>query len=399
MDGKTCSRRSSTGETPVLLVSNRRRGISLLEVMLALALSAIVLGVLWAAVDIHARTVDRGRAAIEQGQLARTLLRKIADDLRSTIVFLPADVSGLAEYITEAGVPGGSDAILGSGDDTEGVSDVIGTGESSSDAESTAEGSSDTGATDGASDLESDGGSLLSGGASDLISQAAGDAGQQLADSLTPTEVPGLFGNQFTLQVDVSHLPRVDQYQTAMNAPTDGPRDQTSDVKTVAYFVIPPNATGASGRAPGLYRREVDRAITKWASTQGSISTLDAAATPIAPEVTAIEFRYFDGSTWTATWDSNAAGGPPLAVEIAIALATQPTAPVSSTWLGGSSTPQTQQVHEQIYRLVVHLPGATLAQGTTGVTGATDTGVDGDTGTTSSDTTSNSSAEGTNNAR
>src|SRR4051812_34991906 len=76
-------RKTSSASTQVGLYA--RRGFSLLEVMLAMLLSAALLAVLWTALSLHLRAFDSGRFEIERSQLARAVLRKIETDLRRTV--------------------------------------------------------------------------------------------------------------------------------------------------------------------------------------------------------------------------------------------------------------------------------------------------------------------------
>lgn len=46
-----------------------------------------------------------------------------------------------------------------------------------------------------------------------------------------------------------------------------------------------------------------------------------SAAQMLAPEVAAINFRYFDGMMWQQVWDSDAVGRLPRAVEVTVILA------------------------------------------------------------------------------
>jgi prepilin-type N-terminal cleavage/methylation domain-containing protein len=62
-----------------------RPGFTLLEILLALALMVVVLGLLGMAVDVHVRVADASRNGVQEMQSARLLLRQIADDLRSAI--------------------------------------------------------------------------------------------------------------------------------------------------------------------------------------------------------------------------------------------------------------------------------------------------------------------------
>ena len=58
----------------------------------------------------------------------------------------------------------------------------------------------------------------------------------------------------------------------------------------------------------------------EFADIEADIDTLAEAAEVIAPEVVSLQFRYFDGLTWQAEWDSAAMQRLPNAVEITLGL-------------------------------------------------------------------------------
>jgi hypothetical protein len=170
-------------------------------------------------------------------------------------------------------------------------------------------------------------------------------------------------GGQNWLQVDVSHLPRPDQYafmqNMALNAGGGGAaannasassssagnaaagnasasgamtsRDRISEMKTVYYFLagqgggagqMPPGLTaGMTGNQQGLMRREADRAVTAWTMYGGGSAGMGPALEALAPEIESLSFQYFSGSAWTTTWDSRVNYCLPRAVEIRITLA------------------------------------------------------------------------------
>jgi prepilin-type N-terminal cleavage/methylation domain-containing protein len=68
-------------------------GFTLLEVLLALALGALLMLAIGLAIDIHLRLVRTGRTEVERAQLARALLSRIAHDLRSTVQYSKASQS------------------------------------------------------------------------------------------------------------------------------------------------------------------------------------------------------------------------------------------------------------------------------------------------------------------
>jgi len=306
--------------------------MTLLEVMLALALTALVLIAVGMAIDFHLRVVDVRRTGVEQAQLARAVLRMMADDLRSAVRDEPADFSGAAELASDT-----------AGDNVDELEGLI-------------EGSG--------------------------LDEPAEDQTQDIAGSATPTSEPGLYGNQYELLVDVTRPPRVDQFAVVLSADADGgPLDVPSDVKSVAYYLLEDldqadrerasitetagtanrpasQALSSPGRGRGLVRRSLSRAVAEWAEANGNLASLDRNAQVLAPEVVALQFRYFDGTEWLDEWNSKEEGGLPVAVEIAIAIESledgdRPRA-LSSASLDANKTEQ----GDVIYRLTVHLPAA-----------------------------------------
>lgn len=67
------------------MIGRPAQGFTLLEVILALGMTGLILVALGMAIDFHFRVLDTGRAHVEEGQLARVLLRRIADDLRAAV--------------------------------------------------------------------------------------------------------------------------------------------------------------------------------------------------------------------------------------------------------------------------------------------------------------------------
>ena len=154
---------------------------------------------------------------------------------------------------------------------------------------------------------------------------------------LFPT-TPGLYGNQYELQLDVSRLPRFDEYQKMMADPTEGLADIPSDVKTVTYYmanqqaaVVPidgvetlssdiSTSTDPDLVGRGLVRRQLDRAVAQYAQTNGLLTAAQSAGELIAPEVVSIEFQYYDGIEWLFEWDTETEEGLPVAIQIQLVM-------------------------------------------------------------------------------
>jgi hypothetical protein len=166
---------------------------------------------------------------------------------------------------------------------------------------------------------------------------------------------PGLYGNATQLQIDVSRLPRMDQYrfsnqtgssQTNQSA-SSMPVDRLSDVKNVTYYLYGESFSSGAGEASssnfGLIRREVDRASSVASSEQNQTGGLSEGDILLASEVKSIEFLYFDGSDWLDYWDSSVQGSLPSAVEITLKISRPPKK--------NDPTPD-----PGVYRLVVSIP-------------------------------------------
>lgn len=72
-----------------------RRGFSLIELVLAIALSIALAALLGMAIDLHLVRLDSSRTSIEQAQIARSILDRIAADLRATTTAPSQDMSEL----------------------------------------------------------------------------------------------------------------------------------------------------------------------------------------------------------------------------------------------------------------------------------------------------------------
>jgi len=298
-----------------------RDAFTLLEILLALMLTSLLLVVLSMAIDFHLRVAEKGRVEVEEGQLARVLLHRIADDLRNAVAPAAEQEGGSASAVEE--------------------------------------------------------------GAQEIVDQFDTPISSP-SESVVASGTPGLYGEIDWLQVDVLRLPRLDQYYQAEEYyQSEQPSSSTvpdvlSAVKTVTYYLLQPGegslvtTDAGTEEATGLVRRELDRAVTVWTDEQGQLDQTLLETAPIAPEVVAIEFLYFDGAEWIESWDSQELGGLPLAVQISLAFA--PADGESDDQLDTWATTDFQQLAEEgqtaIYRLIVHLPNGKAVSTTEGGTDA-----------------------------
>ena len=283
-----------------------RYGFTLVEVLLSLALTAVVAGIIGGLVQVYLTNQNIGRDRVKQTQLARALLNMIADDIRTVVRNQSFDTAGLSELLSGGQQSGGGAATGASG---------------------TAAGAS--GAATGA--MPAAGGSASAG---------TGANSSTSSEASTPTVAalpPGIYGTSTSIEIDISRLPRPDEYVPMEQDVVNGTvADMPSDIKTVAYFVqskrtdgvrdplatevdIRAKSISADGAAGGLVRRSLDRAITLFAYEQGTTDSLQRTGELLAPEVVAIEFEYFDGQLWQSEWDSSVQGLP-LVVRITLAM-------------------------------------------------------------------------------
>ena len=268
--------------------SSMRRGLTLMELLISLVMTGVILVLVSTAMDLQMRSLAERRNYAEEAQLARSVLRRIADDLRSAVQYSSVDVEAGLEGLDASSLIGG---LAGGGmGDLGGLADA-----------------------------------LLGGMSGDLTNPT-----ENLSSSVEPPPIPGLYGNQYELQVDISRLPRVEEYHALFYR--DDPLalvDIPSDVKTVTYFVRSGEQQLAlhsdslfedEVMTGGLMRRHLDRAVTHFAASVGNLDGLIKKEQLLAPEVVGVEFKYFDGISpeWLLEWDTDLMQGLPVAVSITL---------------------------------------------------------------------------------
>jgi type II secretory pathway pseudopilin PulG len=342
-------------------------GFTLLEILLVFGLLVVLLGALAMAIDLHLRVAQLSRQRVEEAQLARVILQRIADDLRAAVPPETMDVRTLSQTLT---------SLLRASPETLELAQELGgspgTGQDS--ASSAGAASSSRGTSEGSQSSSSDSSS----------SESTEEEGESETSEVVlgvPRSVPGIFGGPDWLQVDVSRLPRPDEYGayllTGTTGSSAGEWNRLSEVKTVLYGLMIPGSTMSISqtRVPaevwGLYRDEVDRAIGALASEQNVLDQKVRANLPLAPEVVYLEFWYFDGFQWYDSWDSEAQGGLPLAVEVVIGL------DMSRGLIANSpgSLEREEIINEPatLYRMVIQLPVARATEEVSGTTEETGT--------------------------
>ena len=273
-------------------------GFTLLEMVLSLALSLIILGMISYALNFFTIEVDRSDREIRRTMLAAALMQMIEDDLAGALRPKPLDTSALEELLSST---------------AQGAASMGGA----------AAGGDDTSDTDDASAPPDD----STTGDSDVLTDDTLETG----DTLGTLVEPGLIGNQFQLQFDTSRLPRLEEYTNIIDDETFSTVvDVPSDMKTVTYYVQQAGAMSVQDQAAklnnqtdssvnqggGLVRRSIDRAATQFSMNNGNLTTLMQTGDVLAPEVVAIEFSYWDGLLWQIEWDSDLTDSLPLAIKV-----------------------------------------------------------------------------------
>jgi type II secretory pathway pseudopilin PulG len=385
-----------------VLKTNDRGGYTLLELLLALALTILVSGLIGMLLQIYYRTSELSQAEVQQAQVARNLLRMIADDIRSVVRYQEFDDSTLSSVLS-ASAGGGSGGASG-GDSSGAASGGSATGGASTGGASSG-GASMGGATMGGSpSLGSSGGSSgssstgsSSSGSSSSSMASSDSTGEEsaantsdMAASTSPPPTPGLYGNQYELMIDVSRLPRPDQYYSLQSTSLDMQMsDIPSDIKSVLYYVqasgsssgiqdplqsgsltgiqVEAEAAASVTAGGGMVRRQLDRSITQWANSQGQSDRLLRTGEMLAAEVVSLEFSYYDGTQWLTQWDSSTQNLP-LVVKIQIAMQdprVAKTQPLSAgTPVSTMAPDQLQTYGIRVYELSVAIPGAQLMEST-----------------------------------
>jgi hypothetical protein len=266
-----------------------------LEVLLASAIGVLLMGALYVAVDVQLRHAQAGRDVIEQSNLARNLVNRIAGDIRLSVgptIPAPSKSSGGSASSPAAG---------GTGTGSPGASPAI---SSSSPATSPSSGT----------------------GAVQFNLGVQGDANRLI---LSISRVPR----------ELNFIPDAD----------NGGQPAVSDLRRISYWLA-----GSSDAPRGLAWQEVKVVTSDDAMAAVPPDVPDDSFQIIAEEVKSLTFSYFDGTSWQDSWDGTAPGadgstplGPPLAVAITIGIAT----PGS-----GNRSPNDQPL--KTYRHVVAIPTA-----------------------------------------
>jgi len=246
-----------------------RRGYTLLEVLLASAISIMLLGALYVAFDLTLRQTDAGREAVAKGDLSRAIVNRMTIDFTGCIG--PMQVKsggGVPATTTAAATPTTPSATV----------------------------------------------------AADAIAVADTSA-LTLPEGTAAADVPfqgGLVGNDKQITLFVSRVPTALVNPELAMAVAASAKTLPPDLRRVTYYL------GSSG---GLCRQE-----KPYVTADGVRNSIDPdrsqeADDLISDEVLDMTVEYFDGSAWQTEWtgsdltdDEQSVKGPPRAIRMTLVI-------------------------------------------------------------------------------
>lgn len=289
----------------------QRGGYSLLELLLAMALLVVVMSAIAGAINVYMVQVAKQQARVERELVSRNALTMIANDIRAALQHKATDFAGLNTLLKTHALMLAQE----SGTEEEDIDPV----------------------------LEEEGDAVL--------------------DEEEVSFRPTMLGTSNAIMIDISRLPRLDQYNPLLEKPS-ATESTISDIKSIAYFFsaqkggYDPNVVRRKDEITGgMYRREIDRAVANFRGDESLQIRPDEFAELVASEVAEIGFKYFDGDNWVNQWNSEEEGGFPTAIEISLIVDPRRTSASSTTYQYNGFD---QALMEQ-HRLTVFLPMAELA--------------------------------------
>ncbi len=332
------------------LRNSLRSAFTLLEVILTLSMAVVLMSLVGATLQFYATNMNVRDTDVRRVHLATSVMQMIADDLRASLYGVSFDASALEEILTTSTQSQGGDAAAA--------------------------------VTGGGATEPTDDSTLTEVASTDLVA------------STTSLSQPGMIGNQFQIQFDISRLPRLEQWNQTLSATPGVLADVPSDVKTVTYYVQAPgtiagvtdplqgflpssDAGDQAVAAGGLVRRELDRAASNWAMNSGGLTGLLLTGDLIASEVLAISFEYFDGTIWQLDWNSDELESMPKAIRITLTMSDE------SAVVDPASLAVGTVLGTRTFTHIVQLPVGSVGSSTTETTAETSTSTDITTGTTS----------------
>ncbi|BBO32393.1 hypothetical protein PLANPX_2005 [Lacipirellula parvula] len=325
-------------------------GFTLMEIVLALALTSVVTYLLMTAVELFVIRIETSRGRVESSQIARTILDQMADDIASLRIDPPR---AAASPGSGSGAGGGTQA--GGGGGSAGASQGAASGQGGAGGAGTAGGQAGAGNAGGVGSGSATGG-----------------------NALAPATLHGIFGNAEELRIDRA-APQNWARASREVDPTE-PAAVGDFPRTVRYYLG--EGTGQTSQelakqgvtveeeptanAAGLYREVIPTtALADDSDPLASPASREGARVELlAPEVVKLEFHYFDGQQLVDEWDVAEDGGLPKGVEILLTI-NQPDYGPQSDAEQQRRTQTGQNYREKdlvVYRRFVRIPAANPPQ-------------------------------------
>ncbi len=317
----------------------RTRGaFTLLELLLSMALTVVLLGVLFTALDLHWRFSLSGQEEVTRSQIARSIFNRLSHDIRSTI------------YRKKPAAASTSNSSSTSSSENSGTSTTSGTGTQQS-------GNTQSTGTSGGTGQTGNQNTNQSGSTSGTQSTSQTPTEPMLLSDAYSGSALGIFGDADSI---VMHVLRPDR-RSRGTADVAGNPYSSSDLKSVSYFLGGSTSSiammfGTSSGASGLTRTSADRLSLSMAGTNTDLVTAASKTEQLAPEIESISFSYFDGAEWLTAWDSEVEGRLPNAVGVAITFKSPSDSMSSFVRRQASEMTDT-------FRIVITLPAANSFEG------------------------------------
>lgn len=318
--------------------SLRSGGFTLLELVLSLALTTLLMGVVFTALDMHWKFSLSGQEDAERAQIARAVFQRMTADIRS-VVYRPDKPAGTA-------------------------SDTSSTDSSSGTTDSSSQSTSQTGNQTGSQTTGTGTNSSTSQGSQSQTGSSQSGSQTPPTEPLAPTDAfsgtsLGVFGDSQTLVMHVGRPAR------SVGTPVNDALFGSGDLKSVSYYLgstdgSMPAAFGAamttsSEGNQGLMRRSADQ-LSLSVATPSSDGSTAGTSELLAPEIVSLSFRYHDGVSWVDSWDSSVDGGLPTAIGITIGFRDPPA--TASNAIRRETSDSTSE-----FRIVVTIPQANPFEG------------------------------------
>ncbi len=295
----------------------RVRGFTLLEILLAVLLSAVLLAGLWTMLGLYERLFAAGQTKIDEAHLVRVLWSQLAEDLRSAIPDTAPVVPGSGTTVRRFGLFGSQTALQ---------IDVLQVTPAQ-------------------------------------FASTVLDAAAETTDRKTREQVPELHTVQYRLLApdegdEGSQIAGLVRREFDWETPASDKGGPPS-MRRSSGLIRP--GKGFSPRS----RPGEDRAEELLDIDPGDPSIL------VVPEVAGLEFRYFDGSGWTSQWNSLTRKSLPSAVEVTMKVgaaesdAARPAADRQDREAMGEPATRpgvSPRGPLQTYRMLVYLPSTALAR-------------------------------------